>query len=278
MMTIPRQRRVLLYLCVTFGLSSSLFAQAPTKPWTVETSVNLGGSFDFPGAGVGAGGYSEEYTYQSPYLTQVPSPALSHLSLGRKSGFVLGGEASISVTRFMWLYGDYGYIFPDRNQVSATVPVFLLVGSQVLSLGLGTTVSTASRQYWTGTGGLEVSLPKIHRIVPFARFGAGYVHQSYNFNSSGENIAVSTGVPGAPTTIVVPATTITRFENIPSVTFGGGVRWYTGERHGVRIMVDGFRLGHSVDDVVAAIGGGYTFVARRSGGRITVGYFIHFGH
>jgi hypothetical protein len=41
-------------------------------------------------------------------------------------------------------------------------------------------------------------------------------------------------------------------------------------------MVDGFRLGHSVDDVVAAIGGGYTFVARQSGGRITVGYFFHF--
>ena len=254
------RRQIIWCVLGTLALPASVLAQFSTKPGTVEISAGIGGSFDFPGASAAAGGFA----FIIPGLP-VPAAGIPKLSAGRKSQPIVGGGAGIALTRFLWIYGDYGYLFPDRQTASAGLPVPTVPTVSV------TTSTEATRHYWTGTGGVELSFPTVHRIVPLVRLGGGYVHHSYNYRSDTPNYR------STPQFITFQ---ISNAENIPVVTFGGGVRWYWGERHGLRILVDGFRLSHGVDDVAVAegrSGTGYLFVTRRSGGQVTVGYFLHFG-
>jgi hypothetical protein len=252
--TIRRQ----LFICMLGILAgqASLLAQFSTKPLTIEMSAYGGGSFDFPGATSASGGYS--FTSTIPKAVFVP---------GRKSQPIVGGEVGVSVTKFLWLYGDYGYMFPNSQQASATIPLTATVNT--------TDVHYTTRHYWTATGGVELSFPTVHRVVPFLRLGGGYVHHSYNVYWPGIDVRLGN------TRYYDPGLQIVKGENIPAVTFGGGIRWYWSERQGLRFLVEDFRLGHGVTDLarsaIANTSLGYGYVTRRSGGGITVGYFVHFG-
>jgi hypothetical protein len=115
-------------------------------------------------------------------------------------------------------------------------------------------------------GGIEISFPNVHGVVPLLRVGGGEAHNSYNNYDSAPN-----------TTVPI----IDKFDarNIPAATVGGGVRWYLGERQGIRVMANGFLLSRGVYDLVPSSisRGGVSNVTRRSGGDITVGYFFQFG-
>src|ERR1700730_9338312 len=86
----------------TLILSANVCAQFPTKPGTVEMSIFSGGTFDFPGAGAAAGGFSF-VARGAPVRLGIPK-----LVPGRKSQPILGGEIGVALTRFLWIYGDYG--------------------------------------------------------------------------------------------------------------------------------------------------------------------------
>jgi hypothetical protein len=246
---IVRTRIATIVALLAFAPQTRLSAQIPLKPWTGEFSVYAGGTFDFPGAG------------SAVYDCLVSGPCMSQSKLGRRTQPVVGGTLSLALTRSLWVYGDYGYMFADRQETSVTLSV-PVPGLTPLKF---TDTNTTSRQYWTAAGGVELSFPTIHRIVPFFRAGAGYVHQSYNSFTDPNFLAL------------YPSERLSH-QAIPSGTLGGGVRWYWGERQGLRFLVDGFFLGHGVEELAQpGSGAGIPYVSRRSGGRITVGYFHHFG-
>ncbi len=227
-------------------LSPFSFAQRAIKAGTVDVSVSIGGTFDFPGAGAYAGLCS----------VAAPTNCQLKLNLGNKSTFLGAGEVAIALNRFIWLYGDYSHTLPERESASVT-------------LNNSSVTTTTSRHYWTSTGGVEISFPTVHRVVPFLRLGAGKVYNDYNFYEVGVNTN--------------PAI-IHRFsapnQEIWSGTFGGGMRWFPKhqERQGFRIMIDAFYLGHGIEQAGApSTGGGAAFISRRSGGEVTFGYFHWFG-
>jgi hypothetical protein len=159
----------------------------------------------------------------------------------------------MAINRYFWVYGSYGYIFPDRKVAAASV-------NDSIS---GT--NTVNRHYWLATGGLEVSFPTVHGIVPLLRVGAGTIHHNYN------SYDVSRGT-------TVPIISISDSSNIPTGTVGGGIRWYFGERHGIRIMGNGYFLGRGITHIVPSSAlDGVSRVARKSGGTVTIGYFFQFG-
>jgi hypothetical protein len=161
-------------------------------------------------------------------------------------------------------------MFPDHKEATAQIPVVGLTGTGTL-FHVPTT-GTTNRKWWTATGGLEVSAPSIHRVVPFVRIGGGYVHHSYDYTRPEFRFPIGTIFPGYDFNR-------TDVGYIPTVNFGAGLRWYHSERRGVRILVDGFRLSRSVEDIAvpeSRSNVGYLFVNSRGGGRITIGYFIHF--
>ncbi len=238
-------RPALLFLG-TLLIQTNLLAQMPLKRWTKEISIYGGTTFGFPGAGSAVAD------------CVIGGPCEHQVVLGRKTQPVIGGEIAVSVTKVLWLYGDYGYMFHDSNQ--ATV-----------SPGGFTDTNSATRHYWTATGGVELSFPTIHRIVPFLRVGAGYVRESYSSVTNPDFLG-----------FYPPVVSDTR--PIPSGTVGGGWRWYWNERQGLRFMVDGFFLGRSIQDAALPACGAscgivdtIPYVTRRGGGRITIGYFRHFG-
>ena len=104
-----------------------LRAQFPTKPGTTELSVYTGGSFDFPGATAAAGGFSFATTGAS-------GPAgLPKLTPGRKSQPILGGEVGVAIRKYLWVFGDYGYLFPDSEQATASIPVYSRSGNNTIT-------------------------------------------------------------------------------------------------------------------------------------------------
>ena len=222
--------------------ASGLVAQQNMRPGTIELSASAGGLFDLPGATAFEG------------ICQ-PGTTNCHqqLRLGKALLPMVDGEIAVSLSRFIWVYGDYSYVFPDRQSASA-------------SLGTVTWQNTVNRHYWAATGGMELSFPTIHGLVPLLRFGGGDIYQSYN------NYEVGTNTTS-------PARNVTDAGGIKAGTIGGGVRWYLGERQGIRVMATGYYLGHSIEDIVASSRtvGGAGLSTRRSGGSITVGYFRQFG-
>lgn len=234
--------RFLLISAAIGSFSQVALAQRTIQPFTIELSASAGGTFDFPGATAFSG-------ICQPNTTNCHQQLL----LGEKSLPVFGGEVAVALNRFLWMYGDYNYMLPDRKSASST-------------LGESSDNTTVNRHYWSATGGIEVSFPQVHRIVPLLRIGAGEVYHSYNFYDVGVNVTP-------------PVFQRSNAQGIKAGTFAGGVRWYWRERQGVRIMVDGFYLGHGVEEAAppAFGGGGAAFVTRRSGGAVTVGYFFQIG-
>lgn len=145
---------ILLWALVCFSMPA--LGQIPLKRGIVEVSFYSGGTFDLPGAGSASIACSEECEFD--------------IAQGSKSLPLIGASLSIPVTRFLWIYGDYAYAFPDHNT------------SSVVSGGFAGS-NSSNRQYWVASGGAELSFPTIHTIVPLLRFGVGTLHQSYDFRN-----------------------------------------------------------------------------------------------
>lgn len=224
------------------GLSPPMVGQQHMKAGTVELTASGGGLFDLPGA----------TAYEGICQTGTTN-CHSQLRPGKPLIPLVEGEVAVSLSRFFWLYGDYNYVFPDRQSATA-------------SLGTITGNDTVNRHYWTATGGIELSFPTVHGLVPLLRLGGGEVHQSYNSYDVAPNTSA-------------PIIRLTEARTMPAAVLGGGVRWYLGERQGIRVMANGYYLGHSVYDLEPSslTVGGAALITRRSGGSITVGYFRQFG-
>ncbi len=238
--------RLLMSLIVANALSSLSFAQRTIKAGTVDVSVSIGGTFDFPGAGA----------YSGICATAAATNCREQLNIGNKSTFLGAAEVAVALNRFIWLYGDYSYTLPERESVSVT-------------LNNSTDTTTTTRHYWTSTGGVEISFPTVHRIVPLLKFGGGQVYNDYNFNDVGVNVT-----PAFIHHFSAPN------QGVWAGTFGGGMRWFPKhqERQGFRVMIEAIYLGHGIEQAGAPIsGGGASFISRRSGGEVTVGYFHWFG-
>lgn len=225
-------------------LTQILIAQNYVKPLTVELSASTGGAFDFPGATAFEGIFCQPNT----------TNCFQQLKLGKRFLPLVNGEVSIALNKYFWIYGDYTYIFPDHQ--SATAGYGNLNGND-----------TVNRHYWSANGGIEVSFPNVHGLVPLLRVGGGEFHNSYNNFDVGPNTRV-------------PIIDTSEARGIKDVTVGGGVRWYLRERQGIRIMANAYYLTHGIFDLVpsSVSNGGVSNVSRRSGGTVTIGYFFQFGH
>jgi hypothetical protein len=229
------------------AVPNPLLAQKYMRPGTIDVSVHTGGIFDLPGA----------TAVDSICLTGTTN-CQQQIRSGKIFLPLVGGEAAVSLNRYIWLYGDYSWVFPDSHSVSG-------------SFGTATDTGTADRNYWSTTGGVELSFPTITGIVPLLRVGGGEVHERFNFNDTGSSSSNSYSAL---------TTELSQARSIPAGTAGGGIRWYIRERQGIIVMADAYYLGHGVYDVLPSTltpGGGAAVTERRSGGRLTVGYFIHFG-
>ena len=239
---------------IIVGLLSwvGLHAQTPVKQGTFEASVYVGETFDFPGASA----FAVLSDPNAVGTTAIVDSFVLKYQEGRIAQPLVGGRIGVNLTRFLALYGDYAYNFlADRQTASVT------------AYGLQFT-ETAVRRYWMAGGGVELSLPAIHRISPFLTIGAGIVHDSYAFTDR-EYLAANPSI-NAFGTIYKTA------KDLLAPTVGGGIRWFFTERSGLRIAVDGFYVNDGLPQEVpaAAFGGTTTLLSRRNGGRVTLGYFL----
>ena len=160
----PRDAFDVLPLSVAVGnnyiLRGTIIRTVCYATWNCRDVIYTGGSFDFPGASVAGGGFAFRFNF--PGAPIVP-PGAPQLVAGRKSQPILGGQLAVALHRFLWVYGDYGYLFLDKNSVTAQVP---FLPSQTATVD-----TSATRKYWTAAGGVELSAPTVHRIVPFLRAG-----------------------------------------------------------------------------------------------------------
>jgi hypothetical protein len=228
-------------------LSVSCLAQTQVKIGTVEINPYGGGTFDLPGAAgyVGLVDSANAANRQEKY------------NQGRRSEPFAGGRISVSLTKFLWVYGDYSYLFPDRT--NAAVSLFSSSG-----------VNTTNRHYWVSEGGLQFAFPTIQRASPFVEVGMGVMHQNYTSRTAYTNLA---GANPNPVFVQNDRGNITIGPH-----FGAGVRIFRGERDGFAFGVDGNYLFTGLPQIVPAAGAGsFPTISRRSWGRVYVGYFFRLG-
>jgi hypothetical protein len=89
------------------------------------------------------------------------------------NGPIFGGQVSLSLTRYVAVYGELGYA--SSNQ-------------RVTPYGYGGVFSSNSSGFWVYDGGLQLMAPfraaDRHWLVPFVQVGAGGVdYRLYNFNN-----------------------------------------------------------------------------------------------
>ena len=224
------------------AIATGLLAQQNTRPFGVELSASAGGTFDLPGA-----------TAYSGICDSLQINCSEQTRPGKKFLPTVNAGVVVSLNRWIGLYGEYGRILPDSNRTSVTF------GQNKSD------VTTADRHYWVATGGAEFRFPTVHGVVPILRIGAGNLHDSYNYYDVGVNVTP-------------PIIHFSDARGIIAITTGGGIKWYLRERQGLRFMANGMYLGHSVIDIQrSSLLGSTAFIARRSGGSVTGGYFIQLG-
>jgi hypothetical protein len=241
-MTKAVAQHLLLISCVAVLADTPLLAQKSVRAGTIEWHLYGGGTFDLPGASAFAG------------IVQATNPANSNQQFlnGRKVQPLVGTGLAVSLGKFFWAYGDYSYMFTDRSTANAA-----LLNS--------TGTETVNRHYWLASGGIQMTFPTIQRVSPYLEFGGAVLHQSYSRTSQYTNII---GTPFSQQTIA---------NNIAAPHLGGGVRVFVRERQGFRFAVDGYYLTTGVEQRVPGVQGTFPFITRRGWGRITAGYFVHFG-
>jgi hypothetical protein len=104
-------------------------------------------------------------TASGPYGTNVQLP----------NGPVFGGEISLSLTRYVALYGELGYAVSNQR---------------VTPYGYSGVFSSKNSAVWLYDGGLQLMAPfraeDRHWLVPFVQVGAGGVdYRLYNYNTNG---------------------------------------------------------------------------------------------
>jgi hypothetical protein len=233
-------RRLALALLSIAVYCTCLIAQPNMRPLTVELAAFGGGVFDLPSA-----------TATSSICTSGTTDCHSETRLGKKFMPTVGGEISVALRPWVAIYGEYGYVFPDHNSASVI-------------FGQSSDATTVDRHYWLANAGIEFNFPTVHGVIPVVRLGGGMVHESYNYYDVGVNVS--------PAVIHYADA-----RGIPDGSAGAGIKWYLRERQGLKFMVDGFYLGHSVQDFQPSPFFGTAFVTRRSGGSVTVGYFLQLG-
>lgn len=222
---------------------SLLQAQRTTKAGLVEWNMYGGGTFDLPGAA----GYAGIFDSRNSANNQ------QRYEAGRKSQPQVGTGLAVALTKMLWLYADYSYIFPDRSTASVDF------------LGL-TGVTTVNRHYWAGSAGFQLAFPNVQRVTPYLEFGGLILHHSYGTTSRYTNVS---GTPFRSLRIA---------ENISGPHVGGGVRIFVGETHGARFSVDGNYLTKALEQQVpSATQTSFPVIFRRGWGRVSVGYFWRFG-
>lgn len=235
--------RVVLAVAFLLILSgTTLMAQKSVPAGTIEWNLYGGGTFDLPGASAFAG----------IYQASNPSNSNQQYNSGKKSLPLLGGGLAVSLGKIFWVYGDYRYMFPDRSTATA-------------SLLNSTGVETVNTHYWLADGGVQVTFPTIQRVSPYLEMGVGNMHQSYSRTDNYTNI------------IGTPFSSVHISQDIIAPHLGGGVRVFVRERQGFRFAVDGYYLGHGVQQRVPGVQGTYPVITRRGWGSITAGYFVRFG-
>jgi hypothetical protein len=231
-------RRALCLLSAISIFSAGAAAQQNLRPFSIEVSALTGGSFDLPSATAHSG------ICNGAGLTN----CVTQTDTGKKFLPLIGGGVVVSLRRWIALYGEYDYLFPDRHETS-------------VSSGAAHDSTTSTRHYWIATGGAEFQFPTIHGIVPVLRIGGGQVYDSYNYYDVGTNVSP-------------PVFHYSDARGTWTATGAGGIKWYLRERQGLRFMFNGYYLGHSLQDVQPSPFFGTVFVTRRSGASITAGYFI----
>jgi len=91
------------------------------------------------------------------------------------NGPIVGGQVSLSLTRYAAIYGELGYATSNQR---------------VTPYGYGGVFSSNSSGFWAYDGGLQLMAPfraeDRHWLVPFVQVGAGGVdYRLYNYNNGG---------------------------------------------------------------------------------------------
>jgi hypothetical protein len=229
--------------------ASTAFGQSTIKAGTLELALYGGGTFDLPGA-AGEAGLFDSQSAANDSLQYKP---------GRKINPLAGGSLAVSLAKILWVYGDYFYVFPDRT--SASVSLFDSTG-----------LTTTSRHYWNGDGGIELMFPTVQRVVPYLDGGVGILHQDYDTTSAYTNVDQGNGQSGNTYRALAVV------NNIFTPHIGGGVRIFIKERSGFRFGVTGYYGGTAIQEQVpGATSGSFPTITRRGWGVITAGYFFRFG-
>jgi hypothetical protein len=130
----------------------------------------------------------------------------------------------VSLTKFFWLYGDYGYIFKDRRTLTTNIQT------------VDNNVHYTSQEY-----GLEFSYPTVHRVAPFLHVGGGILHESYSETHIGR-LPSNAG-----------SAFFTAVNNHPMVAYGGGVRYFVRDHWGLVGSVSGYYLTDPVYEVLPGL-------------------------
>jgi opacity protein-like surface antigen len=93
------------------------------------------------------------------------------------NGPIFGGQASLSLTRNVAIYGELGYAKSEQR---------------VTPNGYSSVFSSNNSGFWTYDGGLQLMAPfraeDRHWVVPFVQVGAGGInYRLYNFNTGNTN-------------------------------------------------------------------------------------------
>jgi len=134
-----------------------------------------------------------QYPYYRVPASTLPafqiSPTVGYIDFGRyingplgsnialPNGPIFGGEASLSLTRNVALYGELGYATSNQR---------------VTPYGYGGVFSSNNSGFWLYDGGLQLMAPfraeDRHWLVPFVQVGAGGVdYRLYNYNNGGSS-------------------------------------------------------------------------------------------
>lgn len=224
--------------------SSGGYAQT-IKSGTIEGSIFGGVGFDMPSAASAVGiCFVNTTNCGLKYAPGAKAPGLAGVGLG------------LSLYKGLSVYGDYSYVFKQTS------------GASVNFFGTGDT-ATAVRQYSLAVGGLQMAIPSVQRFSPYVEIGGGELHNSYNLyetitNLNGNNYTFDTNSKAHP--------------NLPVIHYGGGVRYFVGERWGLKFAVNGYKTFRGIDQAVPTSGTfGSATVSRRGFGDVTLGLFWRLG-
>jgi hypothetical protein len=274
-------RFVYVALIVLMWRSVFVYGQSSSNPPSfgrIEVGGHVGAAFDLFGA--------RPTPILAANLSQVTNGVfvntLSLVSVGdghdRKINPMLGGNALFSLTKNVSLYGDFEWV-PTQTSTATAVVVPISSWKEV-----------SSRYFTMGFGGVQFTLPTVTRVVPYFLVGGGGVFFSQNVTNTIVNVSsvcpgTSTGTcsvsgnPNGPSNQFVTGTFSTA-----AAQFGGGIRYFIGERWGLKAGAEGFYTRdalvqhRAVPSIIDASGNPLPAInlTRHGFGQVEVGLFKQF--